>query len=87
MQWHRLSNGDLLAMAEADGFQVMVTGDQNLSYQQNNLKRIIGLVVLTQTKRKLLIEAQQDILKAIERVLPGSYEMVTVLNNLNSLEQ
>ncbi len=28
--WQELKNGDLLAAAERDGFQVMVTGDKNL---------------------------------------------------------
>jgi hypothetical protein len=32
MGWAELSNGDLLAAAEANGFDVMVTGDKNLSY-------------------------------------------------------
>ena len=29
------SNGELIALAETAGFDVMVTADQNLSYQQN----------------------------------------------------
>lgn len=44
---HELENGDLLAAAEQDGFQVMVTGDENLSYQQNLEGRKLALVVLS----------------------------------------
>jgi hypothetical protein len=33
--WGTLSNGELLAQAEAAGFEVLVTTDQNLKYQQN----------------------------------------------------
>lgn len=38
-----LSNGNLLSAAEADGFDVLMTTDQNLRYQQNlagNWRRI-----------------------------------------------
>ena len=33
--WAELENGELLGAAEAEGFDVMVTGDKNLSCQQN----------------------------------------------------
>ena len=33
--WSRFANGDLLSAAEAAGFAVMVTTDQNLRYEQN----------------------------------------------------
>jgi hypothetical protein len=33
--WSELSNGELLAAADADGFELLVTTDQNLRYQQN----------------------------------------------------
>jgi hypothetical protein len=33
--WAEEKNGDLLALAEAAGFQVLVTTDQNLKHQQN----------------------------------------------------
>ncbi|MGC2660087.1 MAG: hypothetical protein WA324_19175 [Bryobacteraceae bacterium] len=32
--WAGKLNGELVALAEAAGFEVMVTADQNLSYQQ-----------------------------------------------------
>jgi hypothetical protein len=36
MHWHpQLENGELLSMAEAAGFDVMVTSDQNIRHQQN----------------------------------------------------
>ena len=34
MRWAELGNGELLTAPEQDGFEVMVTGDKNLSYQQ-----------------------------------------------------
>ena len=44
--WAGLKNGVLLSEAEAAGFSVFVTGDQNLEYQQNLAKRKLGVVVL-----------------------------------------
>ena len=42
----QLENGDLLNEAEAAGFDVMVTSDQIISYQQNLKGRKLALVVL-----------------------------------------
>ncbi len=40
--WAGLKNGALLTHAEAAGFSVFLTGDQNLEYQQNLSKRRLG---------------------------------------------
>jgi predicted nuclease of predicted toxin-antitoxin system len=47
--WSNLSNGDLLDAAERDGYQVLITTDQNLRYQQNLADRQIAVVVLLST--------------------------------------
>jgi predicted nuclease of predicted toxin-antitoxin system len=47
--WSDLKNGDLLARAEAEGFDALVTTDQNLRHQQNLAGRKIGVVVLLTT--------------------------------------
>jgi hypothetical protein len=44
-------NGDLVALAEEAAFDVMVTADQNLSYQQNMKGRKLALVVLSTPKK------------------------------------
>lgn len=44
--WSRLRNGDLLTAAEAAGFEVFVTTDKNIRYQQNLEGRQIAIVVL-----------------------------------------
>ena len=47
MQWHpQFENGELLKVAEASGFDVMVTSDQNIRYQQNLTGRKLAFVVL-----------------------------------------
>ena len=76
--WDKLKNGQLIASAEEAKFAVLITGDQNLYYQQNNAMRVISLVVLTQISRKLLAGHEHAVLQAVARVRPGSYELVTI---------
>lgn len=45
--WDRLSNGDLLAEAERADFDVLLTADKNMRYQQNLRGRRIAIVVLS----------------------------------------
>ena len=47
--WDTLRNGDLLNAAETNGFEAMVTGDKNMSYQQNLDGRKLALVILADT--------------------------------------
>jgi predicted nuclease of predicted toxin-antitoxin system len=47
--WATLKNGELLRVAEKAGFDVLVTADKNIRYQQNLEGRKIGIVVLTPT--------------------------------------
>jgi hypothetical protein len=44
--WGELENGELLTVAEAAGFEMLVTTDRNLRYQQNLAGRKIAIVVL-----------------------------------------
>ena len=46
MGWQELVNGDLIATAENAGFDVIITADKNLQYQQNLSGRKISIVVL-----------------------------------------
>ena len=45
--WSTLSNGELLAVAEQEGFEVFVTTDRNLRDQQNLSRGEIAIVVLS----------------------------------------
>jgi len=48
-RWNQLSNGDLIRTAEQERFDVLVTTDQNLRYQQDLHDRRIAIVVLRTT--------------------------------------
>jgi hypothetical protein len=67
------SNGALLVSAEAAGFSVLVTGDQNLEHQQNLTERGLGVVVLCAESNALedLLPLVPAALVAIERVQQG----------------
>jgi hypothetical protein len=47
--WSNLSNGELLKAAEEAGYQLLVTTDQNIRYQQNLRERQMAIVVLLST--------------------------------------
>jgi hypothetical protein len=44
--WATFGNGELLAVAETEGFDVFVTTDKNLRYQQHLSARHIAIVVV-----------------------------------------
>ena len=71
--WAGLKNGELLTKAEAAGFSVFLTGDQNLEFQQNISKRGLGVVVLRARSNALedLLPLVPAALTAIEAVQPG----------------
>ena len=45
-KWDRISNGELLTVAEAAGFDLLLTTDKRIRYQQNLMSRKIAIVVL-----------------------------------------
>ena len=51
--WDRLINGALLNAAEDAGFDVLLTTDKNIRYQQNLKGRKIAIVVLGNPQRPL----------------------------------
>ena len=71
--WDRLSNGDLLAEAERAGFDVFLTADKNIRYQQNLAGRRIAVVVLSTPQWPLVRLHVAKIAAAVNVATPGSY--------------
>ena len=71
--WAGLTNGALLTQADAAGFSVFVTADQNLEFQQNISRRRLGVVVIRAASNALedLLALVPGTLAAIEAVQPG----------------
>ena len=74
--WSNLKNGDLLTLAEAEGFEVLVTTDQNLRYQQNLSGRRIGVLVLLTTNWSRIKKNVALVVHALDNLHPGSYEEI-----------
>ncbi len=68
MGWAGKRNGDLLALAEQD-FDVLITVDRKLRYQQSIPGRAIAVVVLLATRNKL--EVLRPLIPQVEQVLQG----------------
>ncbi len=76
--WDRLENGALLAAAESDGFDVLVTTDQNLRYQQNLSGRRIAIVVLSVASWPRVSRHTQLVVNALSAIAPGTFVEVSI---------
>jgi predicted nuclease of predicted toxin-antitoxin system len=70
--WSNLSNGDLIQAAEAE-FELMITTDQNLQYQQNLTGRRIAVLVLTTTRWPEIERNADKVSTAVNEVKPGEF--------------
>jgi hypothetical protein len=78
--WDRLSNGDLIAEAERAGFEVLLTGDKNIRYQQNLTGRKIAVVVLSTPQWPVVRLHIEEIVAAVDGARPGSYFEVMLVS-------
>ena len=74
--WSTLSNGDLLAKAEHE-FDLLVTTDQNLQYQQNLTGRRIAILVLPTTSWPKIQSHTAEIAAAVDQIKPGDFVSLT----------
>jgi len=68
-----LKNGDLLSAAEAAGFDVLVTTDQSIPYQQNLSSRTMAVLIICAPTNRLrdLQEVIPAALAALGSIRPG----------------
>ena len=71
-------NGDLLAAAENAGFEVLVTTDKNLRYQQNLVNRKIAIVVLGKGRWSVIKRHVSEVIAAVNEATPGSFAEVEI---------
>lgn len=76
--WDRLRNGELLAAAEQAGYEVLLTTDKNLRYQQNLKERTIAIVVISHAQWPSLEPYVQRVVEAVKAAAPGSYVEVEI---------
>lgn len=72
MGWSDLANGDLLVKAESQ-FDLMMTTDQNLRYQQNLKGRRLAILVLPTTSWPDIQKHTVDVASAVAGMTSGDY--------------
>jgi len=70
--WSGLKNGELLALAEVE-FDVFLTVDQNLIFQQNLQRFNLGIILMVarNNRFKTLLPLMPEVNAMIEEVKPG----------------
>jgi hypothetical protein len=76
--WDKISNGELLTRAEAEGFEVLLTTDKKIRYQQNLKGRKIGIVVLSNSAWRMVQKHLDRIFEAVNAATPGCYAEVDI---------
>ena len=76
--WEQLENGELIRRAENEGYDVIVTTDQNMRFQQNMTGRRLAIVVLMATGWGYVRHRTTEIRMAIDAVQPGHVQEVPI---------
>jgi hypothetical protein len=76
--WSTLQNGLLIAAAATAGFDVFVTTDRNLKYQQNLATRTIAIVVLLTTSWPRIEQQLPLVVEAINNSTAAGYIEVRI---------
>lgn len=78
MGWAGVKNGDLLRRAEGS-FDLFLTADKNLRYQQNLNGRHLAIVVLPSNRLTVLRRVVADIKAVVTGVVPGKQDQYVEL--------
>ena len=72
-------NGELLSAAERLGFEIFITIDQGLAYQQNLANRTIAVLLLRPKTSRLadLLPLVPNCLTQMQSIAPGELRIVT----------
>jgi predicted nuclease of predicted toxin-antitoxin system len=76
--WNQLRNGELLVAAEAAQFDVFLTTDKNLRFQQNLTSRSIAVILLRKQKWPELRAHVSLIAAAVNAAVPRTYTEVDI---------
>jgi len=76
--WDRISNGELLRVAEEAGFELLLTTDKNLRYQQNLTNRKIAVVVLSNSTWRFVRPHLDRVCSVVNAANSGSYAEVEI---------
>jgi len=77
MGWSGIQNGELIELIDSD-FDVFITADKNLRYQQNLSSRRIGIIELPFSRLDDISPHTEKILLAIESMNSGDYNVLEI---------
>ena len=76
--WSDLDNGDLLQAAEDEGYDLLITTDQNIRHQQDLANRNIAILVLLSTAWPLIRRKVDAISAAVNDMGPGELKEIAI---------
>jgi glutamate racemase len=72
--WSTVTNGELIRLAEQEDYELLITTDTNLRYQQNLSGRSIAILVLTTTSWPRIRQVTGELQAAVAAIESGGYE-------------
>ena len=75
--WAGIKNGELLRLAETD-FDLFITSDQNIRYQQNLAGRKIAVLELSTNDIERIEAAASIIQEAVEKIEPEQFKQLEI---------
>lgn len=78
--WAGITNGSLLKLAEAR-FDVLITSDQNLKYQQNLSGRQLAIVQLPTNEVPIVVKLAPVVQKALESIKAGEFVEIPLVRS------
>jgi hypothetical protein len=76
--WDTLSNGEPLKAAEEAAFEVFLTTDKNIRFQQNLAERVIAIVVLGNSQWPVVRRYVDRVVAAVNTAEPGTHHEVEI---------
>jgi hypothetical protein len=76
--WNTLKNGELLAQAEREQFDVFITTDSHLKDQQNLAGRTLAIIVVCSASWPRIEPHASEIVAAVNAVKPGALVEIIV---------
>jgi hypothetical protein len=73
MKWNGISNGKLLALAD-QLFDVLITADKNIPYQQSLVDRRISVIVIKSGRLDFISAHMGQLMSVIHYIAPGTFQ-------------
>ena len=73
-----MRNGDLLTEAEINGYELLITTDQNMRYQQNLVGKSLGFSFFFQLPGRVSSRGIGDVQDIVDGMQPGDYREVPI---------